>query len=121
MKKIKVLIKKPGQRPYITYISNTLSNLQKTVDGFIECVTLAPDVVVICDEEGRLKDYPFCCCISGIEFVGTVVVVGCDKYGDFIDLPDNKFVKDLFTYLCDEDLYIDFFDPDELYSGIDDN
>lgn len=50
--KIKVIIKQPGRAPYVTNISNTLENLQKTVDGYIETVTLCSDLVIICNEEG---------------------------------------------------------------------
>ena len=34
-KKIKVVIKRPHEKPYVTYISNTLENMQKHVEGYI--------------------------------------------------------------------------------------
>lgn len=78
MKKIQVLIKRPGRDPYKTWISNTLENLQRTVGGYIEAVTIRRGVVVICDEEGRLKGYPYNCTISGISFVGDIIIAGVD-------------------------------------------
>ena len=55
MGKISVLVKDPGKTPRRVNISNTLENLQKTVGGNIEAVTLASDLVILCDEEGLLK------------------------------------------------------------------
>ena len=49
--KISVLIKGPGKNPRHVWISNTLENLQKTVGGYIESVTLATDMCIICNEE----------------------------------------------------------------------
>ena len=39
--KISVIIKEPGRRPRHVWIENSLKNLQKTVNGYIETVTLA--------------------------------------------------------------------------------
>lgn len=85
-KKISVVIIEPGKGPRHVHISNTLENLQKTVGGYIETVTLASDLVVICDEEGRIKNKPYCCDICGISFVGTVVICGVEGE-EFADLP----------------------------------
>lgn len=49
--KISVLIKDPGKNPRHVYIENSLKNLQATVGGYIETVTLATDAVIICNEE----------------------------------------------------------------------
>lgn len=86
MSKISVLIKEPGKKPRHVAISNTLENLQKTVGGYIEVVTIASDCAVICDEEGRLKGKEHCCEIAGVDFVGTVILCGVDGE-EFTDLP----------------------------------
>ena len=52
MRKIKAVVKKPGEPAYITNISDSLKNLQNTVDGYIETVTIVSDTVIICNEEG---------------------------------------------------------------------
>ena len=87
MNKIKAIIKRPDEEfGHMTWISDTLENLQKTVGGYIETVTLAQDLVVICNEEGRLQGLEPNCTIFGIGFVGTIAVVGVD--GDaFADVP----------------------------------
>lgn len=52
-KKISVLIKEPGKAPRHVSISSTLYNLQRTVGGYIETVTLCSDLVIICRLDGR--------------------------------------------------------------------
>ncbi len=100
MEKIKVFMKRPDSpKGYMTWISNTLENLQKNVDGYIETVTaIIPHVdkdgkdlgdvkiVVICNEEGRLLNLPYCCTLLGIPFVGTIIVCGVDGE-EFADIP----------------------------------
>lgn len=84
---IKVLIKEPGQAPYYDEIPNELEILQKTVDGYIETVTLASDLVVICNEEGRLLANAYNCRIAGVDFVGTIILAGIEGE-EFGDLPE---------------------------------
>ena len=86
MAKIGVIIKEPGRVPRHVNVSNTLENLQKTVGGYIETVTLCSDLVVICDEEGRIKGKPHCCNIGGVDFCGTVILAGVDG-DEFADIP----------------------------------
>lgn len=94
-KKISVLIKEPGKKPRHVNISNTLENLQKTVGGYIETFTLASDLVVICDEEGRIKDRPCNCNILGMDFVGTIILAGVQD-DEFCDIPwDYQTAKKL--------------------------
>lgn len=85
-KKIGVIIKETGRVPRHVNISDSLENLQKTVGGHIECVTLASDLVAICDEEGRVKGKPHCCDIRGIDYYGTVILAGVDGE-EFVDIP----------------------------------
>ena len=101
-KKIHVLIKEPGKKPRSVNISRTLENLQKTVGGYIETVTLTADFVIICNEEGRLKRLPWCCEIVGIDFVGPIIMAGI-KDDDFDDIPISyQDAKRLFPSLWEE-------------------
>ena len=98
MEKIKVIIKRPGSVPRSTYISNSLENLQKTVDGYIETVALSSDCVVICNEEGMLRRLPYNCNICGVDFVGTIVFAGING-DEFSDIPLSfKNFKELFGF-----------------------
>lgn len=89
--KIKVIIKRPDEKVgHVTWISNTLENLQRTVGGHIEVYnTGIRDVTIICDEEGKLKHYVnnFHAGIMFPElFVGTVIVCGTNS-DEFTDVP----------------------------------
>ena len=83
---IRVLMKKPGDEPWIFDIQNTLDDLQNKVGGYIETVTLASDLVIICNEEGRLKGLEYNCTICGLDLVGTIILCGTDGE-NFTDLP----------------------------------
>ena len=80
MGKIKVIVKRPDEKyGHVTNISATLANLQKTVDGYIETLTL-PRYTLIVNEEGIINDLPFNCRVAGFMLFGTVIVA--DTQGD---------------------------------------
>lgn len=86
MSKIKAIIKRPDEKiGHMTWISNTLENLQKVVDGYIEAVNFG-DMIIICNEEGRLKKLPHNCKIGRTSFAGTIVAVGSEGE-EFADVP----------------------------------
>ena len=55
---------------------NDLKAFQEAVGGYIETVTVATDLVIICNEEGRLQGLPWNCTVFCVDFVGTIVVAG---------------------------------------------
>lgn len=91
MAKVKCIIKRPDEEfGHVTNISVTLENLQKTVGGYIEVVPLTSDckLLMIVNEEGKLKglEKNFFCGIDTI--VGTVIIIGRGENGeDFSDIP----------------------------------
>lgn len=87
--KIKCIIKRPDEEyGHVSAISDTLENLQRAVEGYIECVTLVhqtlvvdgecvlPGLAIICNEEGRLRKLPHNCVVDGIDFCGTIIAIG---------------------------------------------
>lgn len=52
--KIMVLKKRPGEPWHLEPIRNDLESLQLFVDGYIEAVGITSDLVLICNEEGRI-------------------------------------------------------------------
>ena len=94
-KKIKCIVKRPDEQfGHMTWISDSLENLQKTVGGYIETVTLDNGVVLICNEEGKIRYMPYnftlrrmwrVVTIQNVIF-GTVIVCGADGY-EFTDIP----------------------------------
>lgn len=86
MRKIKVFAKRPDSDWYAALISDSLENMQRFVGGYIETVTLAEDVVIVCNEEGAIKGLPYNTNICGIDFVGTIFACGVDA-DEFTDIP----------------------------------
>lgn len=97
--KIKVWLKKPHEPPQHGLITNSLGALQAKVQGYIETVTIADNLVVICNEEGRFMGMPYNCDICGWDFVGPIVIAGVDG-PEFADCPlDEEGMKKLFPDL----------------------
>lgn len=79
MEKIKVIIKRSDEETgHVTWINNSLKALQKHVEGYIETVTVASDMTIICNEEGRIRNLPYNCRIAGIDFYGDIILAGVD-------------------------------------------
>lgn len=94
---LKAIVKEPGKEPEMFIVTNELKALQKLVGGYIECAMVEEDMVVVCDEEGRIKGKPFNCWFDGISFVGTIVVLG-SKDEDFDNVP---ITLDQFREMCE--------------------
>lgn len=86
MDKINVITKRPGGKPASVWVIPSLENLRAYVGGYIETVTLADDLVVICNEEGRLMGLPHNCTICGVDFCGDIIIAGVDDE-DFAHIP----------------------------------
>lgn len=85
------LYKDPGHPLETRTIPNTLDALQEIVGGYIETFTLAPDCVLICNEEGKLRGLPANFYFCGELFVGPVFICGVDGE-DFtsLDVSDSS-------------------------------
>lgn len=99
---IQVLCKHPGHPAYFVYMDNTLEALQSMVGGYIETVTLATDLVLICNEEGFLWGLPDNCQLLGMRLVGTIVLAGV-KGEEFADVPlDHESARQMFPEMFEE-------------------
>lgn len=105
MGKIRAIIKRPDEEfGHVTNISDTLENLQRTVGGYIETVTITAEVngerkrfVIVCDEEGRLKDKEPNCSVLGVRFYGDIAV---RFYGDIavLGIDNDRFADCPLTF-----------------------
>ena len=86
---ISVYVKHPNKEPIRMNVKNSLEELQRLVGGYIESVTLLKDMAILCDEEGRIKGKKYNCTICGIDFVGTIVIVGV-RGDSFSDAPPEN-------------------------------
>ena len=66
------VIKMPGEEPEMREIENTLTALQALVGGYIETVRLSKSIVIVINEEGRLRGMA----PNVLGLVGPMVCVG---------------------------------------------
>lgn len=92
-KKIRILYKEVGKEPQIMFIENTLEEKQKLVGGLIEVVPYE-DVLIICNEEGKLLNMPPNLVFEYDYIAGNCFVIGDDyKNADFKSLTDEEILK----------------------------
>ena len=92
-KKIRILYKEVGKEPQIMFIDNTLEAKQKLVGGLIEVVPY-DDVLIICNEEGKILNMPPNLVFEYDYIAGNCFVIGDDyKNADFKSLTDEEILK----------------------------
>lgn len=91
---IHVIIKNPGRRAEPREIPNTLEELQGIVGGYIETVRFASDCLIICNEEGKLRNMEPNLFLCGELFVGPIILCGVDgEEFDDIPMPYDMFCE----------------------------
>lgn len=94
---MKCYVKDPGCAPVWREIDNNLKTLQTIVGGHIEVIRIATDLVLICNEEGKLLGMEPNLRTVGDVIAGPVIVCGTD--GDlFCDIP-SEFRSPVFNLL----------------------
>lgn len=84
---MKAILKAVGKPPEVIDIDNDLKALQEAVDGYIEVLGVGDNVLMICDEEGKLKGKPYNFDLGHDIIVGDVLFVKSSGE-DFTDLDD---------------------------------
>ena len=83
--KLKILYKEVGKIPEVIEIEDTLEAKQKLVDGLIEVVPYIDDMLLICNEEGKiLKMYP------NLDFTYDYIAGNCFVIGDDFENADFR-------------------------------
>ena len=85
--RIKAIIKRPDEEyGHMTHISDTLENLQKTVEGHIEILPLGRGVIAVLNEQGKILGLDPNMKVPGDILVGTIVLCGTSGE-DLADIP----------------------------------
>ena len=93
-----VLLKKVGQPYELVEIENKLKPMQELIGGYIETVSITHKLLIICDEEGIIKNR-----LNNVTvktYAGPQTIKGdffiCLNNGEeFAGLPDNADIKKL--------------------------
>ena len=92
MERIKIGVKPVGKHVHTECVTNDLKSLQNIVGGYIESYTVAEDLAILCDEEGKIKGKPYNCTLCGQDFHGDICFVGIDGE-NFADCAHIKLLK----------------------------
>ena len=88
--KIKVVVQNPGEISRIVTIPNTEEAMQELVGGYIEVHHISGSLLLVMDEEGRLKGLPENVrCVQYGTIVGPVFITA-DKDEDFRSLTSEE-------------------------------
>lgn len=104
-KNLRIVLKKVGENPEVMNIENTLEAKQKLVNGWIEVVSVTDDILLICNEEGKLENL-----LPNLNFgcdyiAGDCFFVGDDyKNGDFKSLTEKQIEE--VKSICKEQEFI---------------
>lgn len=89
-KKIKIVYQNPGEISRIVTIPNTEEAMQELVGGYIEVHHISGSLLLVMDEEGRLKGLPENVrCVQYGTIVGPVFITA-DKDEDFRSLTTEE-------------------------------
>lgn len=101
---MRVLVKNPGEDPKTMVITNNLHLLQQLVDGPIEVHTLTDGLVMIVNEEGKLKNLEPNFYVDRLKdtILGTAIFCGEDGE-DFADIDEHDLTV-LQTFFSLEDI-----------------
>jgi len=89
---IKIVYKKPNEKPYITEVENDLKVFQELVGGYIEIIPANDDrsILMIVNEEGRRENLKNnILWMDQVSIVGNVVFIRNGDDGEFHSLTDD--------------------------------
>ena len=96
MSELKGLLVKPNELPEEITFDNTLKKKQELVNGYIEYAYSEnyPDVVFICNEEGKIKGLPYNRDIGHDIIAGNFIIISArEEDGEDLSLSDRQMEK----------------------------
>lgn len=107
---LRILRVEPGMTPEEKTIGSDLKSLQAEVSGYIECVYMADNVVLVCNEEGKLNGMEMNRRLGDDIICGPFFLVGDDGEGEFTSLSDEQIAA-LKSEFAEPDRFNEF-EPD---------
>ena len=87
---MKVIVKRPNEKLEAIEVGNELEKLQQLVGGYIETIPYKDNIIVLLDEEGRLKDSEDNIIVPKYGMlVGNIIFIGTEGE-DFTSLTEDQ-------------------------------
>ena len=86
---LRIVLKKVGKIPKIMNIENTLEAKQELVGGLIQIASITEEILLVCNEEGKLENLP-----PNLLFDYDYIAGDCFFIGDDYDNADFKSLTD---------------------------
>lgn len=96
---LKVVIVEPEKEPYVKKLKHSLEAMQEVVGGYIETTrdSLLPGMILVVNEEGKLRGLPMNRCTDCDILFGTFFVCGNGR-DDFISLTEQQIEEVKLVY-----------------------
>ena len=112
-KKLKVIFKEVGKDPVVMEIDDTLEAKQKLVGGLIEIVPYKDDLLLVCNEEGKITNLKPNLQFDYDYIAGNCFIVGDDyENSGFKSLEDSQ-IEDIKKDLEDRTIVVEELEEDE--------
>ena len=111
---IKVVIVKVNEPPCIMEKENNLKSSNEIVGGYIEAIQIADNMIIICNEEGKLKNLPGNRRVGCDIIAGDFFVTASNYEGELISLTAEQQVKAL-TMFAKTENYTGLDMADEIF------
>jgi uncharacterized protein (DUF736 family) len=90
---MRAVIYRVGQEPTVESIDDSLSGMQSIVGGYIETVYLDGEIILVCNEEGKMTGLPANRSLRGDVIMGDCFITAANEEGDFVSLTDEQMKK----------------------------
>ena len=112
---MRVILVEPNTPPRIAEVENTLKSLQNTVGGYIEVISmdhLDPNIILICNEEGKIKDLPVNRILhdrygNPLDYIAGIFIICAERNGEFVSISKNLENKYLERFASEKVLWDD--------------
>ena len=112
-KKLKVIFKEVGKDPVVMEIDDTLEAKQKLVGGLIEIVHYKDDLLLVCNEEGKITNLKPNLQFDYDYIAGNCFIVGDDYENSGFKSIENSQIEDIKKDLEDRAIVIEELEEDE--------
>lgn len=113
--KIKVVFKEVGKDPVVMEIEDTLEAKQKLVEGLIEVIPYNEDLLLICNEEGKITNLKPNLKFDYDYIAGNCFIIGDDFENEgFKSIRDDQ-IEDVIKNLKERSIEIEEIDEMEVY------